>query len=400
MRTASIFCALIGASLIACGSSGPNDALDLPTREDPKPATPPADEPAEQTDPAPAVVCADQTATFTPMRPKTNVLFVLDRSGSMQMKLASGGTRWTATRDALFAMLGALPAMNSRANVMQFPSGDAPLDTCCKIDAQNAVACTCSTYPTPAKRCSPATYAPKAPVDLDAASIQEMENRVSASNTHFYWGTPLAAAVKAAVDAQKASTNDGIKSVVILTDGAPTSCDTTADPGANDISHVIDAAKSGNDGSAGAIRTFVVGVTDTSNGAPADLLSQVAVAGGTPRAMGCEAKKSCFYGVDAAKLKTDLPSALAAIARDATDCTFDMPPASATTDLDKVNVTVTSAGASTVIARDPAQAEGWDYVSGKTRFKLFGNACRAVQADANAKVDVVVGCKTQTAEGQ
>src|SRR2546423_1142569 len=89
--------------------------------------------------------------------------------------------------------------------------------------------------PTPAE--PPAPDVRKMPVDVDRASLEEMEDRVSASDPHFYGGTPLAAAVKAAVDAQKASTNDGIKSVVILTDGAPTSCDTTADPNANDISH-------------------------------------------------------------------------------------------------------------------------------------------------------------------
>ena len=389
---ASVVSSFAALFVVACGSAGSKGADPLPTAPDPQPpAAPSAASPSDDSsNPAPVpVVCDAQSATFTPAHPKTNVLFVLDRSGSMEMRLTTGGTRWTATRDALFATLGALPPATTRANVMQFPQGDNPLDTCCTIDAQNQVACTCSSYPVPTARCSEATYQPRIPVDLDAASLKEMEDRVHLSDGHFYWGTPLAAAIGSAIAMQRSSTNDGVKAIVVLTDGEPTSCETAADPNANDVAHVIDAVKTGM-GGAETIRTFVVGVLDSSNGANATLLSQVAAAGGTGK----------LFGVDANKLATDLPAALSQIALASTACTFDLPAGGPMLDPSTVNVTITSGGGkASVVARDASHANGWDYVDGGKRFELFGAACTTVQSDASAKIDVVVGCKTQAADG-
>jgi hypothetical protein len=331
-------------------------------------------------EPTPApVLCDEQDASYEPKRPKSNILFAVDRSGSMQIKLPTGGTRWAATRTALFKMLDALPKMNVRAGVMQFPQGDPTVNSCCKIDANNAVSCNCSSYPAPAKRCDAATYTAEGPKELDADSIQAMKQSINASNTAFYWGTPLAAAEGAAVRIQKASKNDGIKSIVLLTDGAPTSCDTTANPNANDVQLVVDAATSGMRGDQ-KIRTYVIGVVDGANGNDArpDVVSKIAEAGGTGK----------FFSVSAAQLEKDLGDALEKIAREATDCTFDLPAATAQTDTEKVNVTVGSAA----VPRDMTQKDGWDFVADKKQIKLFGGACASAQADG--KVHVVLGCKT------
>lgn len=386
----SVAVVVFAACVAACGSeAAEGGTIDLPPRgaaAPDEPAPEPAAAPAPEA-PAPPL-CNEQQASYEPQRPKSNILFVLDRSGSMQIRLPNGGTRWTATRDTLFSLLEALPAMNTRASVMQFPQGDAPVNSCCTINAQNQVACNCTSYPAPAKRCDPATYKAPAPMDLDAAAIASIEQSVNASSTAFYWGTPLAAAEAAAVGLQKASTNDGIKSIVLLTDGAPTSCDTTANPTANDPKLVVDAAKAGTAG-AEKIRTFVIGVVDGANGNDArpDILAQVAEAGGTTR----------FFSVSAAQLQKDLAGALDRIAREATDCTFDLPPATSTTDLEKVNVTIHGASGTSTVPRDLAQAEGWDFQNGQTRIKLFGDACQKLKDDAAAKVNVVLGCKTVTA---
>jgi hypothetical protein len=235
-------------------------------------------------------------------------------------------------------------------------------------------------------------------MDLDADAIASIKASVNSSNTEFYWGTPLAAAEGGAVKLQQASTNDGIKTVVLLTDGAPTSCDTTANPDANDPALIVAAAKAGIDG-AERIRTFVIGVVDGKNGNDArpDILSDVAEAGGSARADNCAADDSCFYSVSAMQLEQDLGAALARIAREATDCTFDLPPATSDSDMGKVNVTVTTASGTDTIARDAAQSEGWDFQSNGTRIKLFGSACKRVQEDEAAQVKVVLGCTTVTA---
>lgn len=379
---------VVFGSIVACGSEGPQDGkLNLPPREQPtEEAAEPQPEPvAEEAPPAEPALCSEQEASFEAKRPKSNILFVLDRSGSMQIKLPTGETRWTATRDALFEMIDALPKAEARASVLQFPQGDATVNTCCTINASNQVDCNCTSYPAPTKRCDPATYKAPAPMDLDATSIASIKKTVNASNTSFYWGTPLAAAEAAGVNLQKASANDGIKSIILLTDGAPTSCDTTANPTANDPKLIVDAAQAGlND----KIRTFVIGVVDGKNGNDArpDVLEQVAAAGGTTK----------FFSVSAANLQMELGKALEQITREATDCTFDLPPATDTTDLDKVNVTLTTSSGTETISRDPAQAEGWDFQDGQTRVKLYGTACTKLAAEASSSVKIVLGCKTVT----
>lgn len=340
------------------------------------------------------VLCSEQTASYEPERPASNIVFALDRSGSMHMRLPAGGTRWTATRDALFSLVDSLQQSSTRMSVMQFPQGDATVNACCQIDAANEVTCNCASYPAPTKRCDPATYTAPSPMTLDQAGALAIKQTVSASSSEFYWGTPLAAAEQAALNIQRSSPNDGIKSVVLLTDGAPTSCETSANTSANEGRFVVDAAKAGFDAKE-RIRTFVIGVVDGTNAARPDILSKVAEAGGTARATGCAANDSCFYSVNTTQLQKELGEALAKIAREATDCTFDLPTAEAASDPEKVNVTVSGAGGTVTVSRDPAEKQGWDYIQGDTkRIQLFGDACEQIKAGDATKVKVVFGCKT------
>lgn len=374
-------------SLIACGANDdpPPATLDVPPREEPPqaPAATPEPTPPPVAEPAPVVpappICNEQSATFEPERPRTNVVFLLDRSGSMHLRLPSGKTRWSATRDTLFSVVDKLPALKMRASIAQFPQGDAPL-SCCSVSSQNELLCNCASYPKATNRCSPATYVVPTPKDVDATTAAFMKASVNASNDDIFWGTPLAAALSAGVMAQKVSNNDGIDSVVLLTDGEPTSCET------NEISDVVDAAKIGMSTANGAkrVRTFVLGIMDGATGARADLLNEVALAGGTSKA----------YAIDAAVFTTSLTSALDKIAREATDCTFDLPPAKPDGDLDKTNVTLDRTGGPQTLVRDPKHVQGWDTLPGNTQIKLYGDACRVLKDDAKAKVTVVIGCKT------
>lgn len=392
----SLLCSFaFGLTTFACGSGyGPS-----PVELHEPPAATAEDEILEPTEsapetpdpvPAPAPACESQAKTYDPIIPRTNVLFVVDRSGSMHAKIPSGSTRWTATRDSLFSLLDELPAKNARASVMLFPQGDAPLMSCCEINANNDVVCNCASYPAPARRCSPASYFVSNPADLDANRISSIKSQINASSSSFYWGTPLAAALMAAVNAQKSSTNDGIKSVVLLTDGAPTSCETDTDPGANDIQRVVDAAQLGMTGTQ-KIRTYVLGIMDGAKGARADLLSKVAVAGGTARYSGCSTTNSCFYPVDVSTFATTLASSLERIARQSTDCTFNLP--AETSDVEKIDVSLTRTGGPQMLQRDKTRRQGWDVLDGGKQIKLYGEACRVLEEDAKAKVEIVVGCK-------
>lgn len=365
-----------------------------------KPPPPPDDQDSGPPPPPPDTVdageplCPDATGTYPAQPAAGNVLFLMDRSGSMQIKLTSGDTRWKATKTGLFDLLGTLPP-STRAGAMMFPQGDAPISCCWISSTANDVTCSCASGELPGinPRCEVGTYDVPVPVaGLGPSQVSDIEAYISSSDADFYWGTPLASSLTAAIDAQVASNLDGTKSVVLLTDGYPTSCDSTSNPGANDIQLVIDAAAAGEKQG---VRTFVLGVIDGTKGARADYLSPIAEAGGTARAAGCSATDDCFYALDNTTFATDLKAALDQIELQAFDCSFALPQTQGTPDLSKVNVQIQTTQGTQTIARDTSHANGWDFLPNQTHIELYGAACSTIKADPSNKVDIVLGCSTQ-----
>lgn len=381
----------LGLVALACGSESegkPADALPAPELGDGTP-----DEKVDS--PAPAI-CAESTGQYAATREPSNVLFLYDRSGSMHIQLQSQETRWKAMKDGFFTLLSSLPQSTS-AGLMLFPQGDDPVNAHCGIDATlNDVKCQTG-WPEPAgtNRCNASTYATDVPTGaLTSGQVQAIKDKVSASDPGFYWGTPLATALRAAIAAQKASTTPGAKSVILLTDGNPTSC---SDSGiTNDISNVTEAAAEGLQGKL--VRTFVIGLTDSSRqAAKAENLSPIAVAGGTKRSAGCEADNSCFYKLTDANFAADLKAVFEEISLQAFDCTFNLPPQSADTDPSLINVQLSDDNGTRTVARDASKKNGWDYLPNGTQIQLYGQACTDMK-DAEAKLRIVLGCKTVTPE--
>ena len=341
-------------------------------------------------------VCDGATGVYPATPTPHDVLFLLDRSGSMHITVASGATRWQAAEKAIGSLLDTLsgdPAI--RAGFDMFPRGDAPI-TCCWIDPTiDDVTCDCAPgeLPTPDARCDEATYDPSlVPTGpLDGAQKDRILTAIHASDAEFYWGTPMKAGVQSAVEKQMGALDaEAIHSVVLITDGAPTSCNATDDK----IDAVVAAASEGASAST-PVLTFVVGVIDGTTGANAANLSKVAVAGGTPRAVDCDLDDSCFYAVNASSFESDIAKAFADIEMKAFSCTFDMPKTSGTPDDSLVNVTVTpSSGPAHAVPRDGTHADGWDFLAGKSKIQLYGDACASVKADMGSRVEIVVGCKT------
>jgi hypothetical protein len=385
----SLVAFLLTGVLAGCGS---DDGAPPPLPPAPAPAAeeaPGASLPnAPPPTPPAAPICAEATGTYAATREPSNVLFLLDRSGSMHIELPTGDTRWSATEAGLFNLLGLLPS-TTQAGVMMFPQGDAPVNAYCGIDPSlNDVTCKAGwPVPSEAARCSDSTYQVGVPSGaLSATQVQAIKDHVMASDAGFYWGTPLATALKASIAAQRASTVPGAKSVILLTDGNPTSCGTQGI--SNDIKNVIDVAADGTTGTL--VRTFVIGVVDNAHqAAKAENLSPLAVAGGTARTAGCEATNSCFYPVTSTSFATDLKSVFDEISLQAFDCTFNLPQASANTDPAKINVQIDKQS----ISRDAAHQNGWDYLPNGTQIQLYGQACTDMKNDG-AKLDVVLGCKT------
>ncbi len=338
-------------------------------------------------------VCPDADGVYKVQPAQTNLLFLVDRSGSMHVRVgSSGSTRWTLTEAGLVELFGELPA-STVGGLELFPTGDKPI-TCCKINAANNVECSCTTVPDPTIRCNANEYH-KLPVPmaaLDMAQIDKMTTVLHTVDKEFYWGTPLAPAVRGAVESLAMGKAAGVSSVVLLTDGQPTSCDTKADPGANDIQRAVDAAATGE---ANGIRTYVMGVYDTANGADPTYLSKLAHAGGTDRYSGCDKKQDCAYPVTVKNFTKDLSAALQAIALEAMTCSFDVPSVmGGKPDYDKVNITITSGGSTITVPHDASHADGWDYLPNNKQVQLYGSACAKLKGDAKAEVEVVVGCKT------
>ncbi|MBI2392155.1 MAG: hypothetical protein HYV09_21375 [Deltaproteobacteria bacterium] len=383
------------ASTDAQPAADPGSAEETAPRpeEDTAPPSPPSPEGEKDAAPPPPF-CDAATGVYTATPAAHDVLFLFDRSGSMHAKIASGTTRWQAAQKALSSLFDAV-SPTTRAGLDMFPRGDKPI-TCCWIDpATNYTDCNCASgeLPTGAKRCASTTYNPAlVPVaPLNDAQKATMRATIAGSDAEFYWGTPMKAALQGAIQKQAMLDLDASRSVVLITDGEPTSCNATDD----DIDSVVSVAKAGTE-LAKPVSTYVVGVIDGKLAGNAANLSKVALAGGTKRAAGCEATSSCFYAVDAKSFEADITKAFKDIEMKAFACTFDVPKlASGAPDFDKVNVSLKKAdGTSATVARDPARADGWDFVEGSAKVKLYGAACTAVKADTSTKVEIVLGCKT------
>ncbi len=344
-------------------------------------------------------VCPDASGVYPVEAAPSNLLFLLDRSGSMHLRVGEDGTRWTLTTAGLADILTSV-SDDTMAGLAMFPSGDAPV-TCCSVTPGNFIDCECAAgeLPTPEARCEAETYDALAVpfAKLDAGHEADLMAAVTASDEEFYWGTPLAPALAGTIDAAAALSLPGVTSVVLLSDGLPTSCDSTADPTANDVARALDAAALG---SSSGIRTYVVGIDgEAASSDPAtDLainLSQLAAAAGTARFAGCEATNDCAYLVNVDNFEQALAEALTSIALEAASCTFDLPmPGGGLPDYDAVNITVTSEGQTHQISKDTSHSDGWDYTPSSTQVVLYGSACELMKNDAGAKVEVIVGCTT------
>ncbi len=376
----------IGLTAAACGSESDGNETPAPVPPERDLGNGKPQKPAAEAPP----ICAESTGQYQATREPSNVLFLYDRSGSMHIKLQSQDTRWVAMKDGFFSLVSSLPSTTS-AGLMLFPQGDQPVNQYCGVDATiNDVKCQTG-WPEPAgtARCDVKTYAADVPSGpLTATQVQSIKDKVTASDPGFYWGTPLATALEAAIAAQKASTAPGAKSVILLTDGNPTSC---SDSGiTNDIANVTAKAADGLKGTL--VRTFVIGLTDSAQqAAKAENLSPIAVAGGTKRAAGCEADNSCFYKLTDANFANDLKKVFEEISTQAFDCTFNLPAQSADTDPSLINVQLTDQNGTQTLAK--SRTNGWDYLPNGTQIQLFGKAC-ADMKNEQANLKIVLGCKT------
>lgn len=202
-------------------------------------------------------------------------------------------------------------------------------------------------------------------------------------------GTPMAPALEGTLRAARAwaDTHPNHRVVVLLaTDGVPdANCVGGGEAAPNDVDGVVAIAAAGATG-ARPIPTYVIGV-----GAALGDLNRVAAAGGTGSAILIDGAKN---------VQESFITALGEVRKKSLSCRYAIPAAGGTVDPEKVNVSLTLAGRTTVPAYVDGEARcspeaGWHYdrPTDPTSVVLCPSTCAEVTRDDDAKVEVVFGCR-------
>ncbi len=307
------------------------------------------------------------------------LMFVIDRSGSMALTLdgkitSFGPTRWDVLRDALAQTIEPIEgtlAMGAKF-YPEVTSDDSTPEEACRTDVGVAIA----------------------PTRNNASTILGVFRSTSPGG-----GTPTAEAVRLA--AQYITTTRGIaRAIVLATDGAPNCngdldalhCTCTAvDTDGGSLCGSVDDGKFACLDDKRAIATiqgifdnqrvpvYVIGIGGTERAEFVQVLGDMAVAGGRPRPT-----TPRYYSV---QTPSEMSAALATIQASIAKCTYLTP--SAPDDPSAISVEIDGAA----IPRDTSHASGWDWLDqAYGTLQFFGPACAAAQAAA-AKITGTVRCK-------
>ena len=301
-----------------------------------------------------------------------NLLFVVDRSGSMNCNLPTDGqstaeceqspvpkfpsqpTKWELTRDALKQALDDIQAGgNASVGMVSFPISGSE---CIPTESPDVGVLPMDATQNAALKGFLDGISPKGQTPLVGATIL--------SYKHLY-------------EQLKTGALDGNLFVVVITDGFET-CKPSAISGL--LTQDIPNARSVN------IRTFVIGVPGSEDGRA--LLSEIAYQGGTPTSSSCTHDPSppgpadvgdCHFDMTTStNLSQDLQAALAVISGTALSCEIDMPGVKPGQKIDYDSVKVKNNGAD--IPKDDSTpcdqgADGWQFDASKSKILLCGSAC-------------------------
>ncbi|APR75739.1 Hypothetical protein A7982_01085 [Minicystis rosea] len=281
-----------------------------------------------------------------------DIIFLIDRSGSMS------GTKWVGTTNALTKFFNDPASANIGAGITYFPNYKAAV-------------------------CVPEDYQVlDVPIDVLPLNAFTLTNSIPADAKGV--GTPTYGALKGTLNAATAyqDAHPTHKVIVVLaTDGDPNYCGSVT---IDDIANLAKSARNYN-----GVLTYVIGVAGSIIGN----LNKIAAGGGTGTAYDITTDISQF----SAKMNEIRSAALG--------CDFEIPPPPNNEQLDpnKVNFSYTPKGigmAKTLPRADDLDdcggKPGWYYDSNDapTKIVLCPASCSTVQADSNAKVDVLFGCKS------
>jgi hypothetical protein len=343
-----------------------------------------------------------------------NILFLVDRSGSMKCNLDSASaadceahpatkdpaqpTRWSVITSSLSSALDQIAAVPNTSVGLTFFSND---DVCGVTSKPNVDI---------------------APLVAGGPQIIALKNALTNGNPK--GGTPIIGGmILAFKHLHEQAQAPGNRFVVLVTDGADSCIATSMDGGTTHANYatqgitgdVVDRLLNTELPKAATvnIRTFVIGAPGSE---PArGLLSKIAFAGNTSKNASCDhvsaapaADSECHFDMTrSGDFATDLTAALQKITGQAVTCDFDVPTATdgKTVDTKMLNVDYFKAGGTTdadktELVRDDTctSAEpGWRFIDGsnETKIRICKSVCDTVQADPKANVVVSLSCKPQ-----
>lgn len=320
--------------------------------------------------------------SFALSRATAQVVFVLDRSGSMQFNLQGdtptplNPSRWQTLQSALAPVLTSLE-QDVEIGAKFFPD---PVDD----DAQLV---------DPQVACAVSSNIDVSPIKSGATSILKVFDATTPRG-----GTPTAGAIEAA---SKYLSDPARRSVarymVLATDGAP-NCDgqqdertcvcTGAGPCSRDPINgpysclddlrTIDAIRKAQSNLG--IATYVLGLGAPDRPEFTDTLERMAVAGGRSRP-----GSPRYYDV---RTGEELGLALAAVQKDISRCAYVTP--SRPNNPDDISIVIDGR----VVVRDPTRQDGWDWTDrdfGAITF--FGKACTALTAPTPPTATATIRCE-------
>ncbi len=294
-------------------------------------------------------------ATSTPV----DLYVAFDRSSSM------AGDKWTSSGAGLSAFVNDPFSAGIDIALNFFPLEGSP--TCDQMAYVPAVV-------------------PFAPLPMNASAITKAIAAAAPDGFQTPIYPALGGAILAAVAEAAAHPGDAA-AVLLVTDGqpqGPAAMCGGVDP--EDPQAIADLAAAGVQYG---VRTFVIGLP----GVDQAIANQIAAAGGTDAAI----------LVGANDVKTQFQAALAKVRGEALPCEYLLPDevAGGTVDKGLVNVLYTKTGGEpAIVPYDPTCAgEGWRYddASNPTRILLCKTTCGEVRSDATAKIQILLGCKTEIA---
>jgi hypothetical protein len=325
--------------------------------------------------------------TFPFLRRSAEVMFVVDRSSSMNLTLdgrvvppGDPNTRWRVLRNALSS---ALPPYQSQLlmGAVFFPQ---PIN-----DGNNDLMAACTG---------------SSAVDLRPANNQAQPIIQIFDTTSPGGGTPTLGAIALAADFLQSNALRGHgRYIVLATDGGP-NCNFTLDPRTcictsrdpmtnqpncasemlafncldyqNTDRAIMQSYQAG-------IPVYVIGIPDPTRTDLTDALNRMALLGGRPRAQ-TQPTDPLFYSV---QRPSDLNDAFGQIQRTIVQCAFVTP--GNPDDPDGITVLLNGAP----ISRDPSRADGWEWTDrANGEITLFGTACDAVVNNPGAVLTGRVGC--------